>query len=130
MIATCPRCTWEVDFITEAEAERAKIRHGQARHGDPKIEQLPSVVGWAEALTAAREKAALGVDFMLSDLPDVEHHKTNKGRLATEIHRLGIAHPVGYARSKRKNTRGSAAKVWNESRARCIECPAVRGEAS
>src|SRR4051794_27459275 len=103
MIATCSLCTWEVDFVGAAAAERGLQAHRVRRHGEelPVVAQMPNVIGWAEALEAARVLAATGREFTFADLPDVEHHKTNKGKLAAEIHRLGIAHVVGYRPSHR-----------------------------
>jgi hypothetical protein len=123
VIASCGLCPWEVDFVGDTAAERGLQAHRVRHHGEtlPVVTQMPNVVGWAEALEAARALAATGREFTIADLPDVEHHKTNKGRLTAEIHRLGIAHVVGYRPSRRATTKGSAAAVWHEDRARCID---------
>lgn len=123
--ARCPAHEWfEVECLNDAERERKEQAHRIRHDGEPApVAQLATVVGWTEALEAARTLAATGREFTLADLPDVADHRTNKGRLAQEIHRLGIAHPIRYDRSHRKGTKASAVAVWQADRDRCIECP-------
>lgn len=132
-------CQWEQAYSSREEADRRLSVHLNHAHAFAPLEGVTQLVtvSWRErAIDALRAVAARGEDFRTFDVVptvgDPPNPQSAWGTLATDLHRLGIAHPVDYQPSKRPGTNRSAAAVWNQNAARCVAatCPTRKQAAS
>jgi hypothetical protein len=127
VVIACGACAWEQEYRDQETANRKLAVHRQARHGDKPLDgvvQLDTVNWRQRALDAIRILAASGEDFALSEIHTMGvgeplNPRYDWGNLSRDVHRLGIAHPVDYALSKRPETRKSSVRKWSADKSRC-----------
>jgi hypothetical protein len=78
---------------------------------------IPDLNSWrTRALAEVRRLASTGRDFQLwqvfREVGDPPNHKANNGALTNEIEHMGLAHVVGYGKSTRPESKGSAVAIW------------------
>ena len=126
-IATCSfGCSWEMACASIGEADERRARHEHLRHGQAMPPRQLAGSDWqTQAIDAVRTVAARGADFTIYDalrefgVSDPPNARTALGKFSTLVHDLHIAHPCGFTRSNRADTKKSAVAVWNRDQARC-----------
>lgn len=119
MIVSCGRhdCAWEMDVLSQADADRRLTVHLQQRHGIAPLADVPVLESarWQQQFLAAVQALPIGWVGTTADMHALvppPHHHNAWGAATSAAKHLGLIRPVTTQRSELGTTKGSLVHRW------------------